>query len=51
MKKAKNIAVKVAAAGKPEKVPVLKKCRAFEVGHKSCPCGREGCAGNLIGRR
>jgi hypothetical protein len=20
-----------------------KKCRAFEIGHRSCKCGREGC--------
>lgn len=34
---------KLPADAKPGADAKLKECRALEVGHRSCDCGREGC--------
>jgi len=43
--KKKNTTKPVTPASAPKAALVKgkKKCRAFEVGHRSCDCGRAGC--------
>ena len=44
----KIVKIKHVKPAKPAKseAPAAKKCRAAEVGHRSCDCGREGCSFN-----
>jgi len=36
----------VTAPGKPAGAKSQSPCRALEIGHRSCNCGREGCSFN-----
>ncbi len=43
----RQVKTKAPVAPAAPAAPKLKKCRAYEMGHRSCHCGREGC-GELV---